>query len=92
MLILADISILFSMLTLQVYLPESADLTELSVFNDEYRVKDIISGRVADTIAVSFGPFHAMFTVTGSLTAEPNSTVQAKAKEDPDSMGLGESE
>ena len=93
MLILADISTLFSMLTLQVYLPESADLTELSVFTDEYSVKAFISGLVTDIItADSFGPFHVMFTDNGTLTAEPNSTVQVRVGEDPDSMGMGKSE
>ena len=92
MLVLADTSTPFSKLTVQVYSPESANLTESNVFDDVYSVNDIISGLVEDKIAVPSGPFHAMFTVTGTLTVEFISIVQVKVGEDPDRMGLGESE
>ena len=94
MLVLANISTPSSKLTVQVYLPESADSTELRVLDDVYSVKDFISdvNVVDDPIAALFGPFHTVFTDNGTLTDEPNSTVQVKVGEDPDRMGLGESE
>ena len=75
-----------------MYSPESAISTESRVYDDEYRVKEIISGLVVGTIAVPSGPVHSMLTVTGTFTVDFISTVQVKVGEDPGSMGLGESE
>ena len=82
----------FSIFTAHVYFPESANSTESRVYDDEYRVKEIISGLVVDTIIVPSGPVHSMLTARGILTIDFISTVQVKVGEDPDSMGLGESE
>ena len=90
--ILVDISDSFSIFTVHVYWPQSANSTELRIFDDEYRVKEIISGLVADIIAVPSCPVHSMPTTTGTLTVDFISTEQVKVSEDPDSMGLGESE
>ena len=77
---------------LHVYSPESTDSTESRVDDDEYRVKEIISGLFAGTIVVPSGPVHSMLTVTGIATVDFSSTVQVKIKEDPDRMELGDSE
>ena len=82
----------FSVFTVHVYSPESANSTELRTFDDEYRVNEIISGLVAGRIAVPSGPVQSMFTATRTVTVGFISTVQVKVGEDPDSMGLGESE
>ena len=74
-----------------MYCPESANSTESRVCNDEYKVKDIISGLVVSKTVPS-GPVHSMLTIRGILTVEFISTVQVKVGEDPDSMGLGELE
>ena len=92
MLVLAYTSGSFSTFTEHVYSPESANLTESRVCDDEYRVKEIISGLVVGTIVVPSGPVHSMLTASGILTVDFISTVQVKVGEDPDSMGLGELE
>ena len=92
MFVIIDISGLSSIFTIHVYSPESADSTELRTFDDEYRVKEIISGLIAGRIAVPSGPVQSMLTATGTVTVDFISTVQVKVGEDPDSMGLGESE
>ena len=81
-----------SIFTVHVYSPESANSTESRVSDDEYRVKEIILDLVVGTIVVPSGPVHSMLTASGILTVDFISTVQVKAGEDPDSMGLGESE
>ena len=87
----SSFSIIF---TLHVYSPESADSTESRVCDDEYRVKEIISGLVAGTIVVPSGPVHTVLIVTGTSTDGFNSAVQVRVNEDSDKMGvsLGELE
>ena len=75
-----------------MYWPESANSTGSRIFDDEYKVKEIISGLVAGITAVPSCPIHSMPTATGTLTVDFISTEQVKVSEDPDSMGLGESE
>ena len=81
-----------SIFTVHVYSPESADSTESRVYDDEYRVKEIISGLVAGTIVVPSGPDNSMLTFTGIFTADCISTVQVKVGDDPEGMGLEELE
>ena len=81
-----------SIFTVHVYSPESADSTESRVYDDEYRVKEIISGLVAGTIVVPSGPDNSMLTFTGIFTADCISTVQVKVGDDPEDMGLEELE
>ena len=82
----------FSIFTVHMYSPESVDSTESRVYDDEYRVKEIISGLVDGAITVPSGPVNSVLTANGTFTFDFNSTVQVKVREDPDSMGLGESE
>ena len=82
----------FSIFTAHVYSPESANSTESRVCDDEYRVKEIISGLVVGTRVVPSGPVNSMLTARGILTVDLISIVQVKVGEDPDSMGLGELE
>ena len=81
-----------SILTVHVYSPESANSTESRVSDDEYRVKEIILDLVVGTIVVPSGPVHSMLTASGIFTVDFISTVHVKVGEDPESMGLGESE
>ena len=81
----------FSIFTVHVYSPESVNSTESRVCDDEYKVKDIISGLVASKIVPS-GSVHSMLNSSGIFTVEFISTVQVKVGEDPDSMGVGELE
>ena len=90
--VLADTSGSFSIFTVHVYSPESANSTESRTFDDEYRVNEIISVLVAGRIAVPSGPVHSMLTVNGTFTDDFISTAQVKVGENPDSMGLGKSE
>ena len=93
MLMLVYTSSSFSIFTVHVYSPESANSTESRVCDVEYRVKEIISGLVVGTIiVVPSGPVHSMLTASGTATIDFISTVQVKVGEDPDSMGLGELE
>jgi hypothetical protein len=79
MLVLADISTPFSNLTVQVYLPESAESTEVSrPLDDVYSVNDFISGLVGDATTAPSGPFHAIVMDSGTFTIEVISTVQVK--------------
>ena len=92
MLVLVYTTSSFSIFTVHMYSPESADSIESRVCDDEYRVKEIISGLVAGTIVVPSGPVHSMLTVTGTVTVDFISTVQVRVGDDPYSMGLAESE
>ena len=78
MLVLADISTPFSNLTVQVYLPESAESTEIMLLDDVYSVKYFISGLIGNAITVPLGPFHTVIMDSGTLTTELVSTVQIK--------------
>ena len=79
MLVLADISTLFSNLTVQVYSPESAESTAVSwPLDDVYRENDFISGLVGEATTVPSGPFHTIVIDSGMFTTEVISTVQVK--------------
>ena len=65
MFVLVDISGSFSIFTVHVYWPESANSIESRIFDDEYRVKEIISGLGAGIIAVPSGPVHSILIAIG---------------------------
>ena len=71
--------------------PESANSVEWIVLDDTYSVKVFISGAVG-VIAVPSGPFHAMFTITGTSTARFSSIVQIRKSTVSDKLGLREFE
>ena len=62
MLVLVYTSGSVSIFTVHMYSPESADSTESRVYDDEYRVKEIISGLVAGIIVAPSGPVHFMLS------------------------------
>ena len=73
---LADTSTPLSNLTVQVYLPESAESTEVRRLDEVYSVNDFISGLVGDVTIVLAGPFHTIVMDSGTVTTELISTVQ----------------
>ena len=83
MLVLSDIMTPFSKLTMQVYSPESADSTEVRLFDDVYSVKDFISGLTDGITTVPSGPCHTIVIDSGTFTTDLISTVQTKVGEYP---------
>lgn len=82
----------FSKLTLQVYLPVSADSTKGRLAAAVYSVSDFISGLVEGARRVPSGASHSILMENGTDTAdaELSSTVQIKVRGCPEYKGLGE--